>query len=405
MTMAFPSATNHPYDEHLDEALELVNDLARRVVGGEFIFRGEARSDNPYIATSLYRYIKRQYPDVHFDGVDISHVQEEMLGTARGFTTETDEHEILATLRHNGGVVNVVDFTTDYNVALFFACDGSTENNRHDGRIIVLDKNAFQTFVPNVPANRVLGQRSIFVVPNDGSGTIPPSEASSIVTVPAHLKPTILRYLSDSHDIRLETIYNDLLGFISLQDRFTSPFAEITAGSMAAMHGDLVLAADRFSTLIDHPLWGVLARYERGQAYRKIGKFAEAVADFSIVIDSGSALPGERLALAHYERGAAFLQLNDLPRSSEDLERAKTLIAADFVRIVDVSLGFLLLAQSNWDDAKGLLQSALDRGFLQGFGFSNEFGSVPEFNQKYGVVIPDDLAEVLAPPPCDSASE
>ena len=138
MTMAFPSATNHPYDEHLDEALELVNDLARRVVGGEFIFRGEARSDNPYIATSLYRYIKHQYPDVHFDGVDISHVQEEMLGTARGFTTETDEHEILATLRHNGGVVNVVDFTTDYNVALFFACDGSTENNRHDGRIIVL---------------------------------------------------------------------------------------------------------------------------------------------------------------------------------------------------------------------------------------------------------------------------
>ena len=168
---------------------------------------------------------------------------------------------------------------------------------------------------------------------------------------------------------------------------------------------DSGLAADRFSTLIDHPLWGVLARYERGQAYRKIGKFAEAVADFSIVIDSGSALPGERLALAHYERGAAFLQLNDLPRSSEDLERAKTLIAADFVRIVDVSLGFLLLAQSNWDDAKGLLQSALDRGFLQGFGFSNEFGSVPEFNQKYGVVIPDDLAEVLAPPPCDSASE
>ena len=318
VTMAVPSATNHPYEEHLDEALELVNDLAHRAVGGGFIFRGEGRSDNPYIATSLYRYIKGRYPDVHFDGVDISHVQEEMLGTARGFTTETDENEILATLRHNGGVVNVVDFTTDYNVALFFACDGSTEDNRHDGRIILLDRDAFQTFVPKVPANRVLGQRSIFVIPSDGSGTIPPSGMSSIVTVPAHLKPTILRYLSDSHDIRLETIYNDLLGFISLQDRFTSPFAEITAGSMAAMHGDLGLAAGRFSTLIDHPLWGVLARYERGQAYREIRKFAEAVADFSVVLDSGGTLPGERVALAHYERGAAFLRLSDLRRASDD---------------------------------------------------------------------------------------
>ena len=400
--MSFLSATSHPYSEDFDEALDLINQLARRTAGGGLIFRGEAKSDNQNISTSLRRHIERQYPGVRLDGLDITHVQEEMLGTARGFTADTDQHEILAMLRHNGGVVNVVDFTTDYNVALFFACDGSDTDNWHDGRIIVLDKTSFETFLPKAPANRVLAQKSIFVVPKGGSGGIPRSEVHTIVTVPAHLKPAILRHLEDAHDIRLETIYNDLLGFISLQDRFTSPIAEFTAGSRAESRGDFELAAERFSTLVGHPLWDILARLERGRVYVQAGEFSEAVSDLSAVIESGVELPDERLAFTYCERGEAFLQLNDLQRSSEDFQLAKSLIADDFAPTVDVQLGFLHLAQSNWDGAKELFQSVLDRGYLEGFGFSDFFGSVSEFNRKYCVAIPDDLAAMLTPPPCDS---
>ena len=108
--------SNSAEGESLDEALALLNNLARMSSKGDFIFRGEARAGNKYIATSLYRYVERQYPDARFDFIDISQVQSEMLGTAKRFTSETDEREILATLRHNGGVVNLVDFTTDYNV-------------------------------------------------------------------------------------------------------------------------------------------------------------------------------------------------------------------------------------------------------------------------------------------------
>ena len=123
-----------------DEALDFITKLARLASHGNFIFRGEARSSNPRIVSSLYRHIDRQYPGVLFDAITLSQVQREMLGTARQFTSEVDEHQILATLRHNGGPVNLVDFTTDYNVALFFACDGSVDDNREDGRLIVLDK-------------------------------------------------------------------------------------------------------------------------------------------------------------------------------------------------------------------------------------------------------------------------
>ena len=232
---------SHPTESApFDEVLDIIATLARLASHGSFIFRGEAKASNRGITSSLYRHINSQYPGVRFDAITLSQVQREMLGTARQFTSEADEHQILATLRHNGGPVNLVDFTTDYNVALFFACDGSTADNSEDGRLIVLDKDRLKTFVPKVPTNRILVQKSIFVVPSGGRGVISRSEVERILTIPARLKRVFLKYLRDSHDIRLETIYNDLLGFIGLtqQDRFISPFAQLTASSMAADRGD-----------------------------------------------------------------------------------------------------------------------------------------------------------------------
>ena len=177
----------------LDEALALLNDLARMCSNKDFIFRGEASASNRHIGSSLYRFIERQYPDTRFDFIDISQVQCEMLGTAKRFTSETEGREILATLRHYGGVVNLVDFTADYNVALFFACDGSPVDDREDGRLIIMNRGALETFVPEVPANRVMSQKSVFVVPRDRRGVISHSEVDGILKVPGYLKPVILQ--------------------------------------------------------------------------------------------------------------------------------------------------------------------------------------------------------------------
>ena len=37
---------------------------------------------------------------------------------------EMRESEVLAQIQHNGGDTNLIVFTTNYLVALFFACDG-----------------------------------------------------------------------------------------------------------------------------------------------------------------------------------------------------------------------------------------------------------------------------------------
>ena len=47
---------------------------------------------------------------------------------------ETVDFEILTEIQHYGGKTNLIDFTTDYLIALFFACDGHHDK---EGRIIM----------------------------------------------------------------------------------------------------------------------------------------------------------------------------------------------------------------------------------------------------------------------------
>ena len=62
-------------------------------------------------------------------------VQEEELKDAKKYTFQTKEFEILTSIQHFGGKTNLIDFTTDYNVAAFFACDAPHDR---DGRIVFL---------------------------------------------------------------------------------------------------------------------------------------------------------------------------------------------------------------------------------------------------------------------------
>ena len=330
--------------------------------------------------------------------MDLERVQEEFLGIAKSFTTEQDPNQILAEIRHNGGAVNLVDFTTDYNVALFFACDGSAADDREDGRIIVLQRNAFDTFEPSVPANRVTAQKSVFVVPPAGRGVIDSSQVKSILPVPSILKPNILAHLRNAHGIGLETIYNDLLGFTQVQNRYMSPTSELLAASTSHYRGDLTAAVERYSNIVGLVPWDAVARYDRGQLYLELQEYSNAIADLDVFIDYGDVIPGNFRAIAYNCRGLAKLRSGHIDDAATDLARSRELIPADFSAVVEVSLGILSLARSDWDAAEAHFRSALDDGYLQGFGFFDDYGSIQDFELKYGVSIPTHIAEMLYPP-------
>ena len=117
----------------VERVLQVINELTRQSAGGGYIYRGEPKCYSK-VSSSLYR----PYQDIEAEEFDIKIVQEEILGQAKMYTRytgEIDDFEILSQLQHNGGATNLIDFTTDCLIALFFACDGEPDE---PGRVILL---------------------------------------------------------------------------------------------------------------------------------------------------------------------------------------------------------------------------------------------------------------------------
>lgn len=123
----------------LNTAFEKIQEIAAKSTSSDYIYRGEPEhyQEDPYrgkVSSSLWRQFKKEMGEEPFD---ITTIQGQMLDVAKSHTHETDEIEIMTELQHYGGQTNLIDFTTDYHIALFFACDGS---DNKDGRVILLPK-------------------------------------------------------------------------------------------------------------------------------------------------------------------------------------------------------------------------------------------------------------------------
>lgn len=202
---------------------------------GGYIYRGEPQHyDN--ISSNLYRvFLNDKEFDVETTQFDIEVVQEEMLERAKFFTRRiSNEFESLSKIQHYGGKTNLIDFTTDYLIALFMACDGYTNEDR---RVILQEKMLMDPYIeqPYEPINRVIAQKSVFLQHPDGF--IQPNE-DDIINIRADLKQPMLIHLRNSHNISVETVYNDIHGFIKDQDNHLEFYKTIHKGLTSKQIGD-----------------------------------------------------------------------------------------------------------------------------------------------------------------------
>ena len=224
-----------------------VNGILRKIEEkadtGEYLYRGEPEhyQEDPYygkISSNLYRdFLEREGFDVEAEHFDVEVVQEAMLSAARKFFRKTvRDFEILAEIQHYGGKTNLIDFTTDYLIALFMVCDRE-ESLCKDGRVILQKKAVIDPYIeePYEPVNRVIAQKSVFVRHPDGF--ILPNE-DDIVNIPADLKILIRKRLERYHDVSAETVYNDLHGFIKNQDTHLGVYVDFYMGAAEAQKGD-----------------------------------------------------------------------------------------------------------------------------------------------------------------------
>ena len=260
----------------LSRVLEKIQEIAETSADGDHIYRGEPKHYKK-VSSSLYR----KYSDIDAEHFDIEVFQDEMLEAAKGYTSETKEFEILTELQHYGGATNLIDFTTDYLIAFFFACEGSDFLDE-DGRVILLKKTKEingHIQLPQNPKNRVIAQKSIFVRPPHGF-----IEPDHVINIPKDLKQSMLDYLRKCHGISIETIYNDLHGFIRYQKVDQRAHKELYIGRTDQSEKRYRQAIEHYTKAIELNPQMARAYYNRGNTNSALEEYEEALKDYSKAI-------------------------------------------------------------------------------------------------------------------------
>ena len=203
-------------EKALDRIFELIREIVGKSGNGNCIYRGEPEHYDK-VSSALYR---RSPSEFDSGKSDLKRLQDDILKDARNHINDHEKEgkfELLTQLQHYGSQTNLIDFTTDFHIALFFACYGSHDK---DGRVIVLPRTKdidkkYRVKRPLEPVNRVTAQKSIFTRPH--KGFIDPTDFIS-VPVPVSLKQWLLIYLRKFQNISTHSIYNDLHGFIKNKD-------------------------------------------------------------------------------------------------------------------------------------------------------------------------------------------
>ena len=206
--------------------VEVVRKSSRRQ--GSCLYRGEPEC-YPIVSSGLYR----ECPDCEEEVFDIDRLEREIVERARQYTTLDGNDEILAEIQHFGGATNLLDFTDDYLIALFFA---SVERDGKDGRVVLHWPNPEAVIRPKHPNNRVIFQKSVFVRPR--RGFFVPDTSEETVVVPGGLKGSILTFLERFHGISERSVYNDIHGYIRHQDPRRSRYATELRETLAKSRRD-----------------------------------------------------------------------------------------------------------------------------------------------------------------------
>ncbi len=336
--------------DDLDAVLKIISGLARKSATGNYIYRGEPKCF-PRVSSSLYR----QYDEIQSETFDIEAVQKEILREAAKFipesisSEESNSLEVLTQLQHYGGKTNLIDFTNDCLIALFFACDGFPDK---EGRVVLVNKTGpMRLYIKDAPSvsNRVVSQKSIFVQPPQGF-----VQQYEKIIIPSRLKKPLLEYLRNAHNISIESIYNDIFGFIKYRNVHRSAYTEFYRGLTRQNRNEDKKAIAHYSESIGLNSQSDTTYNNRGVAYKETGRVELAIRDFNRAIELNP-----RNAGALYNRGELWLSL------------------------------------AKWERAESDLTAARDNGMDIVSQFRSDNESISHFEQKYGVEIPEDIAEMF----------
>ena len=207
------------------ETRQFLENLLAKAASDEYFFRGEP-AHYEHVSSGLYRKLDSAAVSL----VDkITEVEQGMIEAAKSYANMSGRSDdaVLSELQHYGGKTNLIDFSRDCMVALFFACGLPGDRN---GRVICLEqaKRDYVIVTPSENRSRVIAQKSVFV--KSPTGIIFP-EDEDVLVVPRDLKPALRAYLRQVHGISHQSMYTDIIGFIDFQDGLLDGYINIGSQS------------------------------------------------------------------------------------------------------------------------------------------------------------------------------
>ena len=284
---------------------DIIRSIQEKSADGNYIFRGEPECYQR-VSSNLFRELET----IKAKFSDIKEIEAGIVAEAKSYTDKTDDSEIRDDIQHYGGKTNSIDFTTDYNVALFFACYGSPTES---GQIIILretEKIKEMLRYPKTPEIRVGAQKSVFVDPPKGYL----EEKYEVIRISKDLKLFILQHLQETvkPEISPKTIYNDIHGFIRSQNTYWMVYRDFYNGLISQNKAKEAKtlkekqkaskeAIEHYTNALDKDLQLASVYNNRGNAYNNINEYDSAIADFDIAIQLDS-----NLAEVYNNRGNAY---------------------------------------------------------------------------------------------------
>ena len=257
----------------LNRILEIIGKIVEISSTGDYIYRGEQECYKK-VSSNLYREYGIEAEHFH-----IEDIQKQILEDAKKYEYKADE-EILAEIQHYGGKTNLIDFTNDPYVALFFACDGSSHK---DGRVILqrTDKVKGLIIKPQATINRIVSQKSVFVRPPNG---FIESEQYNIVLIPKSLKSTMLMYLRENCNLSTETLYNDVHAYIKNQNIPQNATTEFYRALTYQNRDEHKKAVEHYTKSLDLEPDHAEVHYNRGNAHKQTDMPSLAIEDYTKAI-------------------------------------------------------------------------------------------------------------------------
>ena len=221
--------------ETIEEYIKEISKLDHSQISSR-LYRGQANAEWS-VHSSGYRRLSKKF-ETPISGIDMQIYLVKLLNDARLRTTEhKSDIELLIEIQHFGGATNLIDFSKNPLVALFFACNG--EFNK-DGKVITADssnkmfyameldkiketkipdiyeneENEFKNlFVINPPFQnyRVIKQESVLIMSK--TGKIEDSNIEKLIVIDQKAKTDILNKLKSIYCISEETLFIDFHGW------------------------------------------------------------------------------------------------------------------------------------------------------------------------------------------------